>query len=282
MKSLIFILKILLISSKQYFDNNNYSQIFCSNNFNYASSKFKCITQENNCDIEKPFNCSVNGTMACVKSQTDCDCPKGYYKCNYMKYCVPSDRKDMCANYNYRNCSELNNKWDYFIDGICRNKNNIQPSQRVCPIGKILCPDLSCENNYNKCKISDILPYGKTRCVDQNITQYAFECQSTITCSNPNKFVCPDGKCVQNEILCKNMIECPIDNPYLCKKENKCVKSFKYCERNKIFCGDGYSLCEDYICRENCENIDYSNSPYVINNCILIQKKYFFNCWKLY
>ena len=68
------------------------------------------------------------------------------------------------------------------------------------------------------------------------------------------------------------MIECPIDNPFLCKKSNKCVKSFKFCEKDKYFCGDGLSLCEDYICRESFENIDYSNSPYVVNNCVLIQK----------
>ena len=272
MELLIFILEIAIIFAKQYFYNISDSKIFCVNNFKFASSKFKCIAQGNNTEEEKPFYCSVNGIMTYVKSQTNCDCPEGYYKCNYMKYCVPIDRKDMCPKYTFRNCGELNNRWDYFIDGICRNKNSIQPSQRVCPIGKILCPDLSCENNHNKCKIYDILPIGKTRCVDQNITQYAYECQSTITCSPPNIFVCPDGKCVKNEIQCKNMVECPIDNPFLCKKSNKCVKSFKFCEIDKYFCGDGLSLCEDYICRESCENIDYSNSPYVINNCVLIQK----------
>ena len=61
--------------------------------------------------------------MKWVKSKTDYDCPNGYYKCNYMKYCFPQNRIDMCPKYNYRNCSELNNIWGYFNDGICRNKN---------------------------------------------------------------------------------------------------------------------------------------------------------------
>lgn len=216
------------------------------------------------------------------KSITDCDCPIGYYKCHYMKYCVPQDRKDMCPKYNYRNCSEINNNYDYYIDGICRNKNYMQPSQRVCPIGKILCPDLSCEDNYYNCKIYDILHDGKTRCVDQNITQNAYECQSTITCSHPDKVVCPDGECVINEIFCKNMKECPIDFPFLCKKSNKCVKSFELCEIDKYYCGDGLSLCEDYICRENCGNIDYINVSYVIEKCILSEKNNSFEAGNYY
>ena len=274
MKLLIFTVKLSLVFlvNLKYYSFKNKTQIFCNNNFNIASSKFECIIPKNNCNKEKPFNCSVNGIMTCVKSQTDCDCPQDYYKCNYMKYCVPGNRKDMCPKFYYRNCNEINNKWDYYNDGICRNKNYIQPSQRVSPIGKILCPDLSCEDNYNNCKMYDILLDGKTRCVNQDLTQYAYECQSTITCSDSEKVVCPNGKCVENEIFCKNMIECPIDNPFLCKYNNKCVKSFQFCEINKKCCGDGLSLCEDYVCRENCSNIDYDNSPYVIENCILSPK----------
>ena len=274
MTLLIFILQILLIilSNSKQNSYKNKTQIFCNNNFNIVSSEYECITPGNNCGKEKPFNCSVNGIMSCVKSQTDCDCPKGYYKCNYMKYCVPEDRIDMCPKYHYRNCNELNNNWEYYNDGICRNKNYIQPSQRVCPIDKILCPDLSCEDNYNNCKIYDILSDGKTRCVDQNITQYAYECQSTITCSDLDKVVCPDGKCVKNEIFCKSIKECPIDTPFLCKYNNKCVTSLKFCEKYKYYCGDGLSLCEDYVCREYCGNIDYDNSPYIIENCILSPK----------
>ena len=60
------------------------------------------------------------------------------------------------------------------------------------------------------------------------------------------------------------MEQCPIDIPFLCTKNNKCVTSFKFCEIDKYFYGDGLSFCEDYICRENCGNIDYSNSIYAL------------------
>ena len=33
-----------------------------------------------------------------------------------------------------------------FGDGFCRHQDYRIPNQRVCPLGKVLCPDLSCRD----------------------------------------------------------------------------------------------------------------------------------------
>ena len=223
--------------------------ILCPNKF-CVSDYLSCIVPPNDCNKNTPFKCKVNGTEMCVKSQTDCDCPEGYMKCDYMHYCVPQYREDMCPTYKGRKCSKLNLYWELFDDGICRYKESRNPSQRVCPIGKVLCCDLSCQDSYDLCPITEELPGVKTRCVEQTITNYAFECPSTITCSNPDYVVCSDGKCVENEIMCKPLRECPPNYPYLCNNF-ECAKSFEDCSK-AVVCGDGKSLCEYNDCREIC------------------------------
>ena len=94
-------------------------------------------------DINAPFKYKVNGTKMCVKSQIDCDCPLRYIKCDYMSYCVPETRPDICQIYNYRTCSRISKNYIFFDDGIYRDKSLRNPSQRVCPYGKVLCYDLS-------------------------------------------------------------------------------------------------------------------------------------------
>ena len=167
-----------------------------------------------------------------------------------MRYCVPEGREDMCPTYKTRKCSKLNLNWVYQDDGICRDSENRSPSQRVCPIGKVLCCDLSCQDNYDLCPVTEELPGVKTRCVEQTVTNYAFECPSTIMCTNPDYVVCSDGECVPNEIYCKPLRECPLNYPYLCNN-NACAKSFEDCSKG-VACGDGKSLCQDNICRETC------------------------------
>ena len=94
------------------------------------------------------------------------------------------------------------------------------------------------------------LPEGKTRCVEQTIIKFAYQCPSTIMCTNPDYVVCPDGNCVANEIMCGPLKDCPISYPFLCIN-NDCVKTYKDCTKS-MACGDGKVLCEDNICRETC------------------------------
>jgi len=224
--------------------------ILCSTNV-CAKDYLSCIDPANGCDINAPFKCKVNGTEMCVKSQIDCDCPEGYIRCDYMRYCVPETRPDMCPTYNYRTCSKISKSFIFFDDGICRDKSLRNPSQRVCPLGKVLCCDLSCADNYDLCPVTEELPGIKTRCVEQTITKYAYECPSTIMCTNPDYVVCPDGSCVANEIMCGPLRDCPLDYPYLCGN-NACAKTYKDCTK-PVACGDGKALCQDNICRDTCQ-----------------------------
>ena len=209
---------------------------------------YQCITPPNDCDKSTPFKCKVNGVEQCVKSQTDCDCPEGYYKCTYMHYCVPENRSDdMCAIFANIMC---NKKSIQYADGVCRPKGGADPNQIVCPIGKVLCADLTCQDNYTLCPVSEKLPTGKIRCVDQTVVTTANECPSTIHCRNPNDVVCNDGTCVDNEIKCAPIKECSLNYPYLCSN-NVCAKSSSDCTKG-ISCGTGRALCFDLICRDSC------------------------------
>ena len=92
--------------------------------FTYGSENLLYkIVLDNGCSSDEPFKCLVNETIQCVASQTDCDCPSKYVKCTKTNYCVPENNTDMCS--------------DITI-----------PNQKVCPIGKVLCADLSCRDNY--------------------------------------------------------------------------------------------------------------------------------------
>ena len=220
-------------------------------NYECATDYYACIVPPNGCPNDTPFKCPVNGVETCVKSQIECDCPTGWIRCDYMKYCVPGDRPWMCPDYKQRRCEQINSNWGYFADGICRDKNYVQPTQIVCPFGKVLCADLTCMDNHYLCPNSTETPLGKTRCVDQQVTKYAYECASTITCPDKDQVVCSDGTCVENEIFCSPIRECPYYYPHLCNN-NVCVANATDCMEG-IACGDGNSLCYDYICRERCD-----------------------------
>ena len=131
-----------------------------------------------------------------------------------MKYCVPEDRPWMCTNFKPRECQKLNENWEYFPDGICRDKNSLQPSQIVCPIGKVLCANLSCADNHYLCPNSTETPSGKIRCVNQQVTKNVYELISAITCPDKDQVLCNDGNCVENEIYCQPIKKCPDNYPY--------------------------------------------------------------------
>lgn len=105
-----------------------------------------------NCSEDTPFKCPVNGTLTCVKSQVECDCPQNWIKCDYMKYCVPEVKPWMCPTFQKINCArKYGENYILFPDGICRLKDDPPPSQIVCPIGKVLCANLSCVDNHYLC-----------------------------------------------------------------------------------------------------------------------------------
>ena len=201
--------------------------------FVYGSEKLLYnIILDNGCSFSKPFRCSVNKTIQCVTSQTDCDCPDYYYKCDFTHCCVPENRTDMCSNVEI-------------------------PNQKVCPIGKVLCADLSCRDSYTDCfkEFGYCYHPSTKRCPDQTCAITINYCPKTIDCGNSSKYVCNDDKCVESELECVESAVCDSgENTYLCNdntcKENrgKCPTK-KYCIRGLDY---SISLCADNKCRENC------------------------------
>ena len=225
-------------------------KIVCPNKKLCVDDILKCIDPPNNCTRETPFYCKVNDKETCVASQLDCDCPVGFIKCKIMKYCVPEDRKDMCPKFRtvVSQCMKIGMVKNF--DGICRESNK-GPSQRVCPIGKVLCADLSCRDKYEDCIVTEVFKNGyDNRCIGQQIFDDANLCPSSITCPSENQVVCPNGDCVDNEIYCSGLTQCNENYPYLCQN-NVCAESYEYCPQN-LACGENKLLCPDNHCRVNC------------------------------
>ena len=143
----------------------------------------------------------------------------------------------------------MSKKMTFNYDGICR-KVNRGPNQRVCPIGKVLCADLSCRDNYDQCVTTEEKAGTSMRCIGQQIVSSATACPSSITCSSNKEYVCPTGECVSNEVYCPGLNKCNENYPYLCQN-NVCAKDFQSCAPS-ISCGENKLLCSDNICRENC------------------------------
>ena len=226
----------------------------CPNKNLCVSNRIECIEPKNDCPENTPFYCKSQKKYKCVESQTECDCPTGYIRCDYMKYCVPEGRPDMCADFSEiseKTCSKMKQFNNLCSDGICRLDKKLSPSQIVCPIGKVLCADLSCRDKYDDCAISDFCPEGQIRCPDQSCVDDYTECPSTVSCQN-KKFVCPDNSCVDNEIECDALPICSGDEPYRCH-DNLCVKDQFSCVSN-VPCGQKMALCNDLICRISCDD----------------------------
>lgn len=145
--------------------------MLCPNEEKCVGNIKECISPPNNCSIEKPFKCKVNGVETCVRSLTNCDYPSGFIIFKIMNYCVPENRIDMCPYFKntYKICRRYGEDYEIKYDGICRPKSSHSPNQRVCIIGQVLCPDLSCRDNYNECILTDYRPGNKVRCLGQQI-----------------------------------------------------------------------------------------------------------------
>ena len=148
-----------------------------------------------------------------------------------MNYCVKEDRGDMCPKFSgsqYRCRKSFGKEYELYIDGICRLESYHGPNQRVCPIGQVLCADLSCRDTYDDCVETEYRPVNKNRCIGQSIVTHPYECPSTYVCPNKNDYVCPNGDCVSNEIECKALSKCnDKDKPYRCEND-RCESSFDY------------------------------------------------------
>ena len=167
----------------------------------------------------------------CGKSQTECNCPTGYNKCDFMKCCVRYDRRDMWHKFQKRRSIQSK----YYQDGLCKKEDARLPNQVACPLGKVLFPDLTFKVDNSKCPLYPVL-IAKVRCFEQTQGNNNFECQTNISCSNPDDIVCPDGTCMENAIMYKSLKECPDKFPYL-YLHSSCLSDFSDSPAN-IVCGD--------------------------------------------
>ena len=182
---------------------------------------------------------------------SECDCPDGYIKCGWMNYCIQENLiEDMCPFSLPVNCKKYSGFIKKGKDDICRSSKDFQPSHRVCPIGYVLCPDLTCKPEHSQCSIYPACPDNEVQCVDQSCGADQRKCPTTITCTNPSQVVCPDGTCVDNEIECSALPKCTDPTPFLCGN-NACSASSSECPKS-ISYGHTFALCNDMICRNEC------------------------------
>ena len=157
----------------------------------------------------------------------------------------------MCPYFKRRTCKTSG--FRIYLDGLCRSNTYHGPNQRVCPIGQVLCADLSCRNNYDECEEAGI-PYddgSQQRCIGQALVPNVVNCPSTYVCPNIDDVVCSNGECVSNEIECPALQKCNDPaKPYRCQN-NDCKESYEHCTQPAA-CGQYQSLCSDNVCRDKC------------------------------
>ena len=225
-----------------------YGYKICLNDESYycIPSEIKCDDPEEYWSV-KPFKCK--NTNKCVVSLTECEPEEGYAKCDYMSFQYPKDKEYLCSNYaGIKSCQGNQVLCD---DGICRDEKN-NPTQIVCPVGTVLCPDLTCRNSLSQCKTDyPQCEKGQYRCRDQSCVDKIENCPSTLKCSDSNKMVCPDRTCVDSESDCGRLKTCPESEPFLCL-DYSCAKNAESCTHFEA-CGHGKFLCSDTLkCSASC------------------------------
>ena len=224
-----------------------------------------CVNDANDCDVsyvegkcsgndKEVFECKVNGEVKCVRATelSTCDCDEGYEKCNGM--CLPSEYNYCNKNMMYVNCSE------YGLvtckDGSCRyNASMCADNQMTCPLGYVPC-GVTCIQYGTKCKLMDTLNNDND---DDNAYVYCWDlskvttydkCPTRKTCSNENEYLCPNGKCVENEYECMQPPQC--ENGYvLCDDMITCKPTINDCP-SKPVCAQGFALCTNNECKVDC------------------------------
>jgi len=174
-----------------------------------------------------------------------------------MNAVIPIGKEYLCQSFKSVNCKKIGRMLinpttlAWCADGLCKTDINLQPNQIVCPIGQILCPDLTCRDSPEECYYDwPECESTQIRCSRQSCANDQNNCPTTITCANPNDVVCPDGTCVENEIYCSKPINCPEENPYLCPDNSCSSEPARY--KRFLSCGHSKSLCDDLVCKNSC------------------------------
>lgn len=242
----------------------NVSQKICNEENNFlCSHKPICVKEPYEClegedkrcymnDSSKPFYCE--STKTCMKSQSDCRVDPSLLLCKDLTNMIWVKNLNQCPFILREDCSRILYKnirlKDMCPEGNCLSDKSNCASRRVCPYRKVLCPNLTCRDNFEECFSQLPKPCGENliTCSDLSCSNKNVNCPSMITCKNKLHVVCPDGSCVDQEYKCKVLPLCSNESPYLCSN-NKCVKNKESCTNNTS-CGHGRLLYEKEInCR---------------------------------
>lgn len=228
----------------------------CPQNDQCVASYKDCGFEDLSCPTNNaPFKCLVNGESQCVRTQSECDCPTDFVKCNSDKKCADVFTLDyFCSTAGqFHDIIQCNNLFPIQCpDGSCRKSIEQCPSQPGCPPGHKLCVDLTCVLKENECpaRRDEECPGDKFyRCDDFTCSATPQGCPTRITCPKADQIVCPDKKCADSELLCALPPQCPAGS-VVCP-DASCASSYENCPSG-IVCHLGLALCVDGSCQETC------------------------------
>ncbi|KAL0244165.1 hypothetical protein GEMRC1_008250 [Eukaryota sp. GEM-RC1] len=193
-----------------------------------------CPHQRTFCDQWRPIRCDDG---KCVLNRDDCkevsDCPHGTSRCESNGFCLEDLSKCPLPN----GCPS--SKPILCETGICVSEPSFCPNPYRCLDSRapIKCPGGFCVADSSYCPpLTDEYPHP--------------------TCHSLLPFLCENGKCAENPLLCPAIDPCPCDfperwNDHVCREEpfdnstsptSRCPPGYYWCSSSGR-CVDDYSKC---------------------------------------
>ena len=201
------------------------------------------------CPNYKPYLCADG---SCVEKSSFCksysECPEGTYLC-FDKTCAAS--KEDCER-NHKKCPPKN-------PVLCPNGNCVSGIYD-CDEGK--CPKWmpfycilgSCSNNPRDCQKIQFS-------FDEN---HRFRTEINTTCTD-EEYTCVDGSCREKAEDCPIYNGCVSNDASFKCLDGGCAVDKDSCKEHNneelFYCPDNKILCEDGVCRKNCELVEYNGCP---------------------
>ena len=232
-----------------------------------------------NCKVNAPFRCG-NGECKRYPSKLSSSSSKGCelsISCpNYKPYlcadgsCV--EKSSFCKSYS--DCPE---ETHLCFDKTCSSsEEDCEKNHKKCPAkSPVLCPNGNCVAGIYDCdegKCPKWIPYY---CILGSCSSNPRECQKiefnenfealiNTTC-NDDEYICVDGSCRPKAEDCPIYIGCVSNEaPFKCL-DGGCAVDKDSCNENNnetLFdCPINTILCEDGVCRKNCDLVEYNGCP---------------------
>ena len=270
---------------------SNYKECFDSKHSEFCSlRKAICMDEKEMCadtigDCFNSINCKVNAPFRCGNG----DCKRYPSKLSGQNGCelsiaCPNYKPYLCAD---GSCVEKSSFCKSYLDcpdgtSLCfdktcaSSKEDCERYHKKCPAkSPVLCPNGNCVTGIYDCdegKCPKWIPYY---CILGSCSNNPRDCQkidfdedfneviSTI-CSD-DEYICVDGTCRTKAE------DCPIYNgcvsneaPFKCLDGGCAVDKESCYEHNNetmFDCPNNTTLCEDGICRKNCNLVEYNGCP---------------------